>query len=247
MKNDFIMGVFQVVELIYTPDNMVRISPSILSADPYDLRSDIQKALDSGIDMLHIDVMDGHFVPNITYGIPLVKALRKHLDVELDVHLMISDPDKYGPMFVDAGADIVTVHVEATDHLNRTLSSIREAGAKCGVTLNPHTSLDSLNWVLDQVDVVLIMSVNPGFGGQSFIPSSTSRVKKLRSMIRETGLDVPIEIDGGITPITAPGVVEAGSDIVVAGSAVFSANNRDIKKNIMALREGIKQGLDRRN
>jgi len=226
---------------------MVRISPSILSADPYDLRSDIQRALDSGIGIFHIDVMDGHFVPNITYGIPLVKALRKHLDAELDVHLMISDPDKYGPMFAKAGADIVTVHVEATNHLNRTLSSIREAGAKCGVTLNPHTSLDSLNWVVDQVDMVLIMSVNPGFGGQSFIPSSTSRVRELRSMIEKTGVNVPIEIDGGITPITAPEVVEAGSDIVVAGSAVFSANNRDIEGNIRSLREGIKQGLDRRN
>lgn len=226
---------------------MVRISPSILSADPFDLRSDIQRVLDSGIDILHIDVMDGHFVPNITYGIPLVKALRKHLDVELDVHLMISDPDKYGPMFVEAGADIVTVHVEATDHLNRTLSSIREAGAKCGVTLNPHTSLNSLSWVIDQVDMVLIMSVNPGFGGQSFILNSTSRVRELRSMIEGSGLKVPIEIDGGITPISAPEVVEAGADIIVAGSAVFSANNRNIEGNIKALREGIKQGLDRRN
>jgi ribulose-phosphate 3-epimerase len=226
---------------------MVRISPSILSADPYDLRTDLQRALDSGIDMLHIDVMDGHFVPNITYGIPLVKALRKHLDIDLDVHLMISDPDKYAPMFVEAGADIVTAHVEATDHLNRALSSIREAGAKCGVTLNPHTSLDSLNWVLGQVDMVLIMSVNPGFGGQSFIPNSISRVRELRSMITDADLDVPIEIDGGITPITAPDVVEAGADIVVAGSAVFSANNRDIEGNIGALREGIRQGLDRRN
>jgi ribulose-phosphate 3-epimerase len=226
---------------------MVRISPSILSADPYDLRSDIERAIDSGIDMLHIDVMDGHFVPNITYGIPLVKALRKHLDVELDVHLMISDPDKYGPMFAKAGADIVTVHVEATDHLNRTLNSIREAGAKPGVTLNPHTQLDSLSWVLDQVDMVLIMSVNPGFGGQSFIPNSTDRVERLHTMLNEGGLDVPIEIDGGITPRTAPDVVRAGADVIVAGSAVFSANNRDIEGNIKALQEGIRQGLDQRN
>jgi ribulose-phosphate 3-epimerase len=225
---------------------MVRISPSILSADPFDLRSDIQRALDSGIDMLHIDVMDGHFVPNITYGIPLIRSLRKHLDVELDVHLMISDPDRYGPLFIDAGADIVTVHVEATDHLDRTLSSIREAGAKCGVTLNPHTSLDSLNWVIDQVDMILIMSVNPGFGGQSFIPNSTSRVRDLKAMIMEAGQKVPIEIDGGITPVTAPDVVEAGADIIVAGSAIFSANERDIEGNIRSLRESIKQGLDRR-
>ncbi len=226
---------------------MVRISPSILSADPYDLRSDLSRAIDSGIDMLHIDVMDGHFVPNITYGIPLVKALRKHLDVELDVHLMISDPDKYAPMFAKAGADIVTVHVEATDHLNRTLASIREAGAKCGVTLNPHTQLDSLSWVLDQVDMFLIMSVNPGFGGQSFIPNSTQRVGKLYSMIHDLNIDVPIEIDGGITPVTAPEIVQAGADIVVAGSAVFSTNNGDIEGNIRSLREGIKLGLDQRN
>jgi ribulose-phosphate 3-epimerase len=243
----FFKGGVQVVERIYTSDIMVRISPSILSADPYDLRSDIQRALDSGIDMFHIDVMDGHFVPNITYGIPLVKALRKHLDVELDVHLMISDPDRYGPMFAEAGADIVTVHVEATDHLNRTLSSIREAGAKCGVTLNPHTSLDTLSWVLDQVDMVLVMSVNPGFGGQSFIQNSTSRIRELRGMIESKGLDVPIEIDGGITPVTAPEVVEAGAEVIVAGSAVFSAKKRDIEGNIEALREGIRQGLNRRN
>lgn len=245
--NISIDGEFQVVERIYTIDNMVRISPSILSADPYDLGSDIQRALDSDIDMLHIDVMDGHFVPNITFGIPLVKSLRKHLDVELDVHLMISDPDKYGPLFAEAGADIVTVHVEATDHLNRTLSSIRDAGAKCGVTLNPHTSLDSLKWVIGQVDMFLIMSVNPGFGGQSFIPNSIERVRQLRSMIGDAGPDVPIEVDGGITPTTAPGVVEAGADILVAGSAVFSANKKDIEGNIAALKKGIRLGLDRRS
>ncbi|MGA1793594.1 MAG: ribulose-phosphate 3-epimerase [Thermoplasmatota archaeon] len=226
---------------------MVRISPSILSADPYRLGADIERALKSGIDMLHVDVMDGHFVPNITFGLPLVSSLRKHLDVELDVHLMISDPDRYAPLFVKAGADIVTVHVEATHHLDRLLDSISEAGAKAGVTLNPHTPLENLRWVLDKADMVLVMSVNPGFGGQSFIPSSIQRVKDLKVMMEDAGVDIPVEIDGGITPDTAPGVVEAGADVLVAGSAVFSANGRNIENNIEALREGIRQGLARRN
>ncbi|MGA1820312.1 MAG: ribulose-phosphate 3-epimerase [Thermoplasmatota archaeon] len=226
---------------------MVRISPSILSADPYHLGADIERALKSGIDMLHVDVMDGHFVPNITFGLPLVRSLRKHLDAELDVHLMISDPDRYAPLFVKAGADIVTVHVEATHHLDRLLASIREAGAKCGVTLNPHTPLENLRWVIDRVDMVLIMSVNPGFGGQSFIPGSVRRVGELKAMLKEAGVEVPIEIDGGITPDTAPDVVEAGADVLVAGSAVFSANDRNIEKNVQALKEGIRLGLARRN
>ncbi|MBN1390064.1 MAG: ribulose-phosphate 3-epimerase [Candidatus Thermoplasmatota archaeon] len=226
---------------------MVRISPSILSADPLDLRSDIDRALRSGIDMFHIDVMDGHFVPNITFGLPLVGALSKHLDAQLDVHLMITDPEGYAPLFVKAGADIVTVHVEATEHLDRVLSSIRECGAKCGVTLNPNTPIDALRGVLDRVDLVLIMSVDPGFGGQSFIRGSLERVRELVRMRDDLGVDVPIEIDGGMTPLTVPDVVEAGVDIVVAGSAVFSANGRDIEKNIEALRQGIRQGLDRRN
>ncbi|MGA1872468.1 MAG: ribulose-phosphate 3-epimerase [Thermoplasmatota archaeon] len=225
---------------------MVRISPSILSADPYRLDREIQRALDTGIDMLHVDVMDGHFVPNITFGLPLVSSLRRNVDAELDVHLMISDPDRYAPLFAEAGADIVTVHVEATNHLNRLLSSIREKGARCGVTLNPHTSLDSIRWVLADVDMVLIMSVNPGFGGQSFIPNSVDRVRDIRLMIEEAGVDVPIEVDGGITPETAPDVVEAGAGVLVAGSAVFSANDRAIEENIGALREAIRHGLARR-
>ncbi|MEA3558492.1 MAG: ribulose-phosphate 3-epimerase [Candidatus Thermoplasmatota archaeon] len=219
---------------------MIRISPSILSADPYDLRSDIQRAIDKGIDMLHIDVMDGHFVPNITYGIPLVKGLKKHLDIELDVHLMISDPDRYGPIFARAGADIVTVHVEASNHLNRTLAAIREEGAKAGITLNPHTSLEELRWSLEHCDLALIMSVNPGFGGQSFIESSLKKIELLGEMMKEMSVNVPIEVDGGVNIDTVASVVKAGADIIVAGSAVFSANGRDIEGNIDALREAIR-------
>lgn len=214
---------------------MVRISPSILSANQVRLKEELGIAVDSGIDMLHIDVMDGHFVPNITFGLPLVKWLRKEFDVELDVHLMITDPDTYAPMFAEAGADIVTVHVEATHHLDRVLQSIKEQGAKPSITLNPATPLSSLEYALDKAEMALIMSVNPGFGGQSFIPYSLERISDLQGMIEDNGRVIPIEVDGGIGPANVAEVVEAGADIVVAGSAVFSANDRDITGNIKAI------------
>jgi ribulose-phosphate 3-epimerase len=160
---------------------------------------------------------------------------------------MISDPERYGPLFARAGADIVTVHIEATDHLNRVLASIREEGAKCGITLNPHTPISSLKWSLQQADMVLIMSVNPGFGGQRFIQNSIGRVRELVMLMEEMGVDIPIEIDGGIIPGIAPDVVEAGCGVIVAGSAIFSANEKDIEGNIDAMMDAIRQGLDRRN
>lgn len=216
---------------------MVRLSPSILSANPYRLHEEIEIAVESGVDMLHIDVMDGHFVPNITFGLPLVKWLRKETDLELDVHLMIADPDRYGPIFAEAGADIVTVHVEASTHLDRTLAAIRDAGAKPSATLNPATPLDSLEMILDDVEMVLIMSVNPGYGGQSFIPYSLDKISKLRSMLDDRGLTAPIEVDGGIGPDNVRSVVDAGAGVIVAGSAVFSKNERDISGNIRRIME----------
>ncbi|MFW3146226.1 MAG: ribulose-phosphate 3-epimerase [Thermoplasmatota archaeon] len=226
---------------------MVRLSPSILSADPYCFGEDIKRALSAGADMVHVDVMDGHFVPNITYGIPLVKGLGRHLEAEMDVHLMISDPDTYAPMFAEAGADTVTVHVEASKHLIRTLAAVSEAGAKAGVTLNPHTPISSLKWVLEHCDMVLVMSVNPGYPGQSFIPSSLDRIAELGSLMEEMGAVVPIEVDGGIGPDNAADVVGAGADIIVAGSAVFTANNRDIEGNIRRIKEAFRKGLSRRS
>ncbi len=198
---------------------------------------EIEQAVEAGVDMLHVDVMDGHFVPNITFGLPLVKWLRKETDLELDVHLMISDPDLYASQFAEAGADIVTVHVEATNHLDRVLQSIEGSGAKPGVTLNPGTSLTSLEWVIEKAYLVLIMSVNPGFGGQSFIPSSMNRIEQLKEMISERGASTLIEVDGGISSKTIGPVIKAGANITVAGSEVFSANNRDIGGNIRRLME----------
>jgi len=213
----------------------MRLAPSILSADLYNLGGDLERAFRAGAHMAHVDVMDGHFVPNITMGIPLLRSLRKHVDREIDVHLMIDNPDIFAPRFADAGADYVSVHVEGTHHLDRVLASIRERKKRCGVVLNPHTPIESIEWVLPRVDLVLLMSVNPGFGGQVFLDYTLDKIRDLRHLVDERGLSLEIEVDGGITPENAGEVVRAGADILVAGSAVFSANDRDIENNVKAM------------
>ncbi len=204
---------------------MFEIAPSILSADFARLADEIKAVEEGGATILHVDVMDGHFVPNITIGLPVVRSLRKVTDLKLDCHLMITEPGRYVEEFVRAGADMVSVHVEADAHLNRTLSTIRAGGALAGIAINPATSLSALEDALPYADFVLIMSVNPGFGGQSFIPESTAKVRRLRQMIDGFGLPVRIEIDGGIDGENIMTVVEAGAEMIVAGSAVFGRNS----------------------
>lgn len=206
---------------------MVYIAPSILSADFSKLGQEIVEVEHGGADWIHVDVMDGHFVPNLTLGPLIVEAVRPHTKLPLDVHLMIENPDQYIPAFAKAGADWITVHVEACRHLHRTLHLIKEHGVKAGVVLNPATPLVTIEHVLGDLDMVLLMTVNPGFGGQSFIPSVVPKIKALRTKLMERGLeDVHIEVDGGIQEQTAPLVVEAGADVLVAGSAVFGKEDR---------------------
>jgi ribulose-phosphate 3-epimerase len=197
------------------------LAPSILSADFARLGEEINAVIEAGADVIHVDVMDGHFVPNITIGPPVVAAVRKICDVPLDVHLMISDADKYIDAFADAGSDWITVHVEACTHLHRTIQHIKGHGIKAGVVLNPATSLSNLDYILEEVDLVMMMSVNPGFGGQSFIPSTLRKIRELKHRIDQLGLPIGIEIDGGVSPETIGAVSEAGVNIFVAGSAVF--------------------------
>ncbi len=199
----------------------ILIAPSLLAADFGRLAEEIRRAEDAGADRLHVDVMDGHFVPNITIGPLVVNAVRKVTDLPLDVHLMISDPDRYINSFARAGADWITVHVEACRHLHRTIHAIKELGKKAGAVLNPATPLESLDYILEDLDLVMLMSVNPGFGGQSFIPSTLEKVRRLKAMIDQRGLAVGIELDGGIGPKTLGAVAEAGANIFVAGSAIF--------------------------
>lgn len=203
---------------------MVKLAPSILSADFKRLGEEIQTVADAGAAYIHIDVMDGDFVPSISFGMPVIRAIREVTDKVFDVHLMVSDPDRYIEAFADCGADIITVHAEACRHLDRTVSLIHSLGKKAGVALNPATDIRVLSYILDQVDMVLIMSVNPGFGGQKYIPYCTQKIRDLRRMIDERGLDVEIEVDGGINASTIREVLEAGADVLVAGSAVFGEN-----------------------
>jgi ribulose-phosphate 3-epimerase len=200
---------------------MFEIAPSILSADFSRLAEEIASVQEGGAKMLHVDVMDGHFVPNITIGLPVVKSLRKATDMTIDTHLMIDEPGRYAVEFVKAGADMVSVHVEADQHLQRTLTAVREAGAKAGVAINPATPLESLTEALPYADFVLLMSVNPGFGGQKFIPTMLAKLRRLKAMIAESDLPVQIEIDGGIDQTNIGDIVDAGADMIVAGSAVF--------------------------
>ena len=214
---------------------MFEIAPSILSADFYNLSKDIAAAKEGGANILHVDIMDGRFVPNITIGLPVVRSLRMATDMTIDCHLMIEEPDKYAVDFVKAGADMVSIHVEADIHLQRTLSVIQESGAKAGVAINPGTSLSALEEVLPFADFILLMSVNPGFGGQKFIHTSLDKLRRLRATIKERGFETMIEIDGGIDAGNVAEIVGAGAEIVVAGSAVFGK-----EKPTEAVREMIK-------
>ncbi|BCJ85130.1 ribulose-phosphate 3-epimerase [Effusibacillus dendaii] len=203
---------------------MIRIAPSILSADFAKLADEIKRIEDGGADYVHVDVMDGQFVPNITIGPLIVQAIRPHTKLPLDVHLMIEQPERYVPDFVKVGADLVSVHVEASPHLHRTLQLIRSLGAKTSVALNPHTPLSVIEHVLGDLDMVLLMTVNPGFGGQKFIESVVPKIRSLRKMLNDQGLShVDIEVDGGINPDTSRVVREAGANVLVAGSAVYGA------------------------
>ncbi len=207
---------------------MTQISPSILSADFMRLGEEIRAAEEAGADLLHIDIMDGHFVPNITIGPAIVAALKKSTKVPLDVHLMIDDPDKYLPAFAEAGADYLTVHCEAAVHLHRTIQWIREKGIKAGVSINPATPVSQLECIITDIDLVLLMSVNPGFGGQKFIPATMNKIRQTREMIRTSGSRAVIEIDGGVKLDNAKKIADAGADILVMGSAFFESDDYKI-------------------
>ena len=214
----------------------IQISPSILSADFSQLGSEIKRLEEGGADMIHVDVMDGHFVPNLTIGPPVIKALRKHCLLKFDVHLMISPVHKYIEAYADAGADIITIHPEATDNLENSIKKIREKNKKVGVSLNPETKINLILDLLDKIDLVLIMSVNPGFGGQKFMPEVLDKIKKLKKIREQKKLDFDIEIDGGINFDNCKSAIDAGANILVSGTTVFKSKDGDIKKNIDLLK-----------
>ena len=216
------------------------LSPSILAADFTQLGEEIRRADEAGAQYIHYDVMDGMFVPSITFGMPVLSSIRKITDRILDVHLMIENPERYVDEFADCGADIITVHAESCRHLDRVISQIHQKGIKAGVALNPATSLSVLDYILDKVDMVLIMTVNPGFGGQKFIESSYDKIRELKKRITEKKLQTDIQVDGGINTETLPGVLEAGANIIVAGSAVFKG---DIQKNVQELQSMMNERL----
>ncbi|CUU06249.1 ribulose-phosphate 3-epimerase [Candidatus Kryptobacter tengchongensis] len=214
---------------------MLKLAPSLLSADFSELKNEIRKAEEGGADLFHLDIMDGHFVPNLTFGPMIVKAIRKLTNLPLDSHLMISNPDQYIDEFREAGSDIITVHFEACTHLHRTITKIKQTGAKAGVSINPATPVNAIEEIIDYVDILLIMSVNPGFGGQKFIETSLRKIVQAKKMIMERNLDVEIEVDGGIDLDNVELLLEAGADIIVAGSSIFKSD--DVTKTVKKFKE----------
>ena len=214
----------------------IQVSPSILAADFSQLGNEIKRLEEGGADLIHVDVMDGHFVPNLTIGPPVIKALKKNCSIKFDVHLMISPVHEYIEAYSNAGADIITIHPEATEDLSASIAKIKDLGKKVGVSLNPETKVSVIKNYLDQIDLVLIMSVNPGFGGQKFMPKVLDKIKELKNIQKEHNIDFDIEIDGGINFENSKIAIEAGANILVSGTTIFKSNNGDIKKNIDLLK-----------